>query len=60
MDFTLRGGAPQGSRWHHCRVCPLPKSSTAPSLFSLQAATQQGSPWRGRVLSCPALALLWC
>lgn len=32
VDFALRGGAPRGSPWHGCRVCPVPGSSTAPSL----------------------------
>lgn len=62
MDFALRGGARQGSPWHRCRVCPLPGSSTAPSLF-IQAVTQQGP--RGGTESCsvrsgPAPVLLWC
>lgn len=67
MDFALQGGASRGSPWHRCRVCPLPGSSTAPSLFARQAATQQeprggggGRILSGPVLSCPALALLWC
>lgn len=51
MDFALRGGARQGPPWHRCRVCPLPGSSTAPSLFTPQSVTQQRP--RGGTGSCP-------
>lgn len=62
MDFALRGGAPRGSPWHRCRVCPLPGSSTAPSLPAPQAGTWCGgrnlSVLSRPVLSGPGAALV--